>query len=281
MKQKICNVTVTWLDSNHKSECCVLRTDCDNERKRLLLDSPNQYVFVIDISNVRGLYLDADNPKRLMIDTTNNRLWLEFIDSRQSAAWLKRIKDLRNDMVPVAKKQEVQVPSTKRIVVANTTDDNMEIPYTLRADAKLTIAETGLLGPIGAFSSVADIASIAGWWGYLLVQYAKYYGMTLDKEDAKKICSTALLGMGGYYLGCKTASKLFHLIPGAGSLAAMGISSLQNIIFTYRFAITLTRIFSNGNLDYDTLVESIKFMFAGVAIGIASVKDIVELFLNY
>lgn len=75
----------------------------------------------------------------------------------------------------------------------------MEIPYALRGDVKLAIFETGALGPIGAFSSTADIAAIAGWWGYLLVQYSKHYGVTLDKEAAKKICSTALLGMGGYY----------------------------------------------------------------------------------
>jgi len=53
----------------------------------------------------------------------------------------------------------------------------------------------------------------------------------LNKEEAKKICTTALLGMGGYYAGCKTATKLFHLIPGAGMLLACGISSLANIVF--------------------------------------------------
>ena len=157
----------------------------------------------------------------------------------------------------------------------------MEIPYALRGDVKLAIFETGALGPIGAFSSTADIAAIAGWWGYLLVQYSKHYGVTLDKEAAKKICSTALLGMGGYYLGCKTATKLFHLIPGAGTIAAMGISALQNIIFTYRFAVTLTRIFSKGNVNYDTLADSIKYMFAGTATGFLSIKDIVDLYLNY
>lgn len=158
---------------------------------------------------------------------------------------------------------------------------SMEIPYELRFDVKLAIFETGALGPIGAFSSAVDIASIAGWWGYLLTCYTKHYGYAMDKELAKKICSTALLGMGGYYLGCKTATKLFHLIPGAGTIAAMGISSLQNMIFTYRFAITLTRIFNKGIVNYDTLADSIKYMFAGTATGILSVKDIVDLYLNY
>ena len=157
----------------------------------------------------------------------------------------------------------------------------MEIPTALRGDVKLAILETGLLGPIGAFSTVADVASIGGWWGYLLVKYAKHYGMELDKEAAKKICSTAILGMGGYYLGCKTATRLFHMIPGAGTIAAMGMSALQNIIFTYRFAITLTRIFSKGNVDRDSLVDAIKCMFAGTGIGLMSVRDIASLYFNY
>ncbi len=157
----------------------------------------------------------------------------------------------------------------------------MEIPCALRSDVKLAILETGLLGPIGAFSTVADVASIGGWWGYLLVKYSKYYGMEMDKEAAKKICSTAILGMGGYYLGCKTATRLFHMIPGAGTIAAMGMSALQNIIFTYRFAVTLSRIFAKGNVNVNTLVDAIKCMFAGTGMGLMSVKDIAGLYLNY
>ncbi len=157
----------------------------------------------------------------------------------------------------------------------------MEIPETLRGSVKLAIVQTGLLGTIGAFSTTADVASIAGWWGFLLVKYAKHYGVEMDREAAKKICSTALLGMGGYYLGCKTATRLFHLIPGAGTIAAMGLSSLQNIIFTYRFAITLTRIFKGGSVNFDTLSDSIKYMFGSTVMGFLSVKDIVALYMNY
>lgn len=157
----------------------------------------------------------------------------------------------------------------------------MEIPTALRKDVKLAILETGLLGPIGAFSTVADVTSIGGWWGFLLYKYARHYGIEMDREAAKKICSTAILGLGGYYLGCKTATKLFHMIPGAGTIAAMGMSALQNIIFTYRFAITLSRIFAKGNVNLDSLVEAIKCMFAGTGMGLVSVKDIAVLYLNY
>lgn len=157
----------------------------------------------------------------------------------------------------------------------------MEIPIELREDVKLAITETGLLGPIGAFSTVADVASIGGWWGYLLVCYAKHYGYKMDKESAKKICVTTLLGMGGYYAGCKAATKFFHLIPGAGTLLAMALSSLANVIFTYRFAVTLTRIFKKGTVDFDSLADSVKVMFAGTGNGLLNARDIAELYIKY
>lgn len=157
----------------------------------------------------------------------------------------------------------------------------MEIPAALRPAAKRAILATGALGPIGAFSSTADIASIAGWWGYLLAQYSKYYGYSLDSESAKKICSSALLGMGAYYVGCKAATRLFNLIPMAGPPAAMGISSLTNVVFTYRFAVTLSRIFANGAVDLDTLAASIKVMFAGTGDGLLNLRQIVNLYWKY
>ena len=121
----------------------------------------------------------------------------------------------------------------------------MEIPENMREDVKFAILEAGAFGPIGAFSTAADVGAIATVWGYLLFKYTKQYGYKLEKDDAVKICTTALLGLGGYYAGCKMATKLFHIIPGAGTLLAMGISSLANVIFTYRFALALTRIFQS------------------------------------
>ena len=155
----------------------------------------------------------------------------------------------------------------------------MEIPRELREEVKLAISETGLLGSIGSFSSIADVAAIAGWWGYLLVKYAKYYvGKSIDKEAAKKICSTAILGMGGYYAGCKAATRLFHMIPGAGTLIACGVSGVTNMVFTYRFAVTLTKIFTAGKVDFNTLAKSIPVIFAGTGNGVLNLKDIVCLY---
>lgn len=137
-----------------------------------------------------------------------------------------------------------------------------KIPYALHDDVRFAIIETGLLGPIGAFSTTADVAAIGGFWGYLLVKFSDYYNLKLDKDAATKICISALLGLGGYYTGCKTATKFFHALPIAGTFMAMGLSSVQNVIFTYRYAETLAKIFNMGKVDYVTLADSIKNMLS-------------------
>lgn len=279
MVEKMCNVMVTWRNGNTYNYRIGMKHFNDKDWIVLVRECDHDYL--IDVSSIRNLSQDREYPNYLRINTETNRLCVSFADSGQATAWLKEIKDLKANVKATEKDQEVHPRQPKEISAKRATDDKMEIPLQLRWDVKFAIAEAAALGPIGAFSSVADVASIAGFWGYLLVQYARYYGATLDKVLAERICSTALLGMGGYYLGCKTATKLFHLIPGAGSIMAMGISSMTNIIFTYRFAITLTRIFSKGSVDYATLADSIKYMFAGTATGILSVKDIVELYLHY
>lgn len=277
------NVVVTWLDQVSHSEHCTIKTDYFNGTYWLVIGRKNDHNFVIEVRKIQNFFLDSSNPKRLQIDGQTVSLAMVFADSRQAAAWLYAIKQLRAIPSPTVTKPAVSAPKAPSAASTelSTKTDGMEIPAALRSDVKLAIVETGLLGPIGAFSSVADVASITGWWGFLLVQYSKYYGIQLDLEAAKKVCSTALLGMGGYYLGCKTATKLFHLIPGAGTLAAMGISSLQNVIFTYRFAVTLTRIFREGTASFDTLSNSIIGMFAGTGAGFLSVKNIWDLYVHY
>ena len=106
------------------------------------------------------------------------------------------------------------------------------------------------------------------------------HGFDKVKRNAKIAELTALLGLGGYYAGCKMATKLFHLIPGAGTLLAMGISSLANVIFTYRFALALTRIFKAPKIDLKNLAKTIITVFAGTINAVQNVIDIIDLFLD-
>ena len=163
----------------------------------------------------------------------------------------------------------------------NIFNEKIIIPKKHHETTRVALIAAAGLGPLGAFTTVADVAAIAGVWTGCLVSIAYDEGIKLDKDAALKICKSSLLGMGGYYAGCKTATKFFHLIPGAGTLTAMGVSALANILFTYRFVLTLCSIFRNKgkNFDADTLVENIVGMFHGNGI-LNDAKEIVRIYRN-
>lgn len=279
-----CNVVVTWLDRVSHAKLsvrhCVMEIRCFNEKQWIAFQRDYGNDYVMEVSLIREFYIDAYFHNRLSITGQTVILLVEFENSSETEKWFQEIKRLRSGRSATVSRPEataIGAPASKHLAASDTSDTAVEIPYALRESVKLAITEAGALGTIGAFSTALDVANIAVWWGYLLVEYSRYYGVKVDKATAKKICSTALLGMGGYYLGCATATKLFHLIPGAGTLTAMGISALQNIIFTYRFAMTLTRIFRRRTVDINTLADSIIQMYAGTFSGFRSLIDIWKL----
>lgn len=125
------------------------------------------------------------------------------------------------------------------------TVDKPRIPQFYWDDVKLALIESATWGVSGRFPQQRT-------W-HLLPQFGD-------------ICKSALLGMGGYYAGCQVAAKAFMFIPGAGILLAMGCSSVTNILFTYRFALTLCSIFcrkGKSGLKLEELAGNIKNMYAG------------------
>jgi len=155
------------------------------------------------------------------------------------------------------------------------------IPYRHRSATKKALAASAALGPMGAFSAGEDILAVGGIWSLCLINIAAKEGVSLDKETALGICKSVALGVSGYWAGCKLATKVFFMIPGAGLFAAMGASSFANIIFTYRFILTLCKIFeSSGNgrgLNISELAGQVKTMFNGNGFP-SDVKDIVSIY---
>lgn len=157
-----------------------------------------------------------------------------------------------------------------------------EIPQELRADVKSALTAVGSVGTIGAFSKELDVAGLAACWGMLLVRYGRYFGAQLDKESARKICTAALLGLGKHYQSLKKIKKitnLLRLLP-VGSLPIVGASSLVNMIFTYRYADALTRIFEKGSVDYNHLTGSINAAFEDTISVISCIDKIAALYLD-
>ncbi len=83
----------------------------------------------------------------------------------------------------------------------------------------------------------------------MLVSIANRSGHDIDGAFAAKFISTVGAGAIAYYGGCKAATWLFHLIPGAGTLTAMGISSALNALFTYKFGAAVSNQFDRADFD--------------------------------
>ena len=155
------------------------------------------------------------------------------------------------------------------------------VPYKHREAARTAMIASAALGPLGAFAGAGDMLAVGGIWSVCLVSIAAKEGVTMDKDTALGVCKSILLGVSGYYAGCKVATSLFNFIPGAGTVVAMGASSIANVIFTYRFVLTLCSVFEKiglcGALDLRRLTAEAKAMFKGNGL-VNDVQDIVSIY---
>ena len=160
--------------------------------------------------------------------------------------------------------------------------EKYKIPKKYQKDTKNVLVAAAGVGPLGALTSVGDIAAIAAICGGFLYSFAKKEGVEIDKDSAVKVCKSALLGMGGYYAGCKLATRIFNFIPGAGTLMGMGVSSVANILFTYRYVLTLCNIFGNRgpNFDIANLADNLISMFNGNGLR-SDAMDIIHILANW
>ena len=125
----------------------------------------------------------------------------------------------------------------------------MAIAYKYRSTVQAGVLAATALGPAGAFSGPADAAAIFSVWTTMFCSMVEESGHSMNRDFAVKLVSTVGTGVVGYYAGCKSATWLFHLIPGAGTLTAMGVSSAMNALFTYKFGTGVAKLLEQGELD--------------------------------
>lgn len=111
------------------------------------------------------------------------------------------------------------------------------------------ITAAAAAGPLGAFPGAWDASAIAGIWTTMFVAIAEKSGHDLNSKFVAKFITTIGSGFGAYYAGCKIATWMFHLIPGAGTLLACGVSSLMNTIFTYKFGEACAKLLDKKEFD--------------------------------
>ncbi|HXO27227.1 MAG TPA: hypothetical protein VOA80_07785 [Thermoanaerobaculia bacterium] len=107
----------------------------------------------------------------------------------------------------------------------------------------------GAVGLPGAFSFGLDVSAMTGIWIAMMIAVADRSAHRSDRVFAAKVVASVLAGVGAYVGGSKIAVTLLHLIPGAGTLAAMGVNSGLNALFTYKFGHAISNLFDKGTFD--------------------------------
>lgn len=121
---------------------------------------------------------------------------------------------------------------------------------------KALIAAAGV-APLGLLGGI-DAVGVGAVWATMFIAIRNKAGSSLG-ADPKRICVGAASGIARYYIGCKAATFAFFLVPGVGPFAAIaaaiGISGICNIYFTYSFAATLVELFEKRIYKDDDIIE--------------------------
>jgi uncharacterized protein (DUF697 family) len=113
--------------------------------------------------------------------------------------------------------------------------------------AAITAAAAGVPG---AFVPALDIGAISGAWGTMLIMIADKSGRELDYNTAMKLATAILGGAAAYLGGSKVFTMALNLIPGFGTVTAVGINSLLNFLYTVRLGSFIAR--QMEKTDFDT-----------------------------
>ena len=131
-----------------------------------------------------------------------------------------------------------------------------KIPFRYRSIVKTALIAAAAVGPVGVFGGI-DAVAVGGIWTTMFFAIRSEAG-TKFGNDPRRIAGAVASGIVQYYIGCKLATYTCFLIPGVGVLAAMGVSALCNIYFTYRFAsIVIELMDTKKSYSDDDIIEEI------------------------
>jgi hypothetical protein len=118
-------------------------------------------------------------------------------------------------------------------------------------------AAAGAVGVPGAFSFGSDVIVLKGIWVTGILLICSEAKVKLTKKEALQLATAGLVGAATFVAGSKIAAKLFHLIPGPGTLAAIGINSFLDAFFTYSFLRSVAKIMEKYDEEHLAL-EAVK-----------------------
>lgn len=131
------------------------------------------------------------------------------------------------------------------------------IPPQYLSIVKKSLIAAAAIAPAGLLNGI-DTIGVGATWTTMFFAIRQKAGSTLG-VDPKRICVGVASGIARYYIGCKAATFAFFLVPGVGMFAtiaaAIGISGVCNIYFTYSFAATLIELFEKQIYNDDEIIQ--------------------------
>lgn len=132
-----------------------------------------------------------------------------------------------------------------------------KIPYSYRTVVQNALIAAAAVSPLGLLGGI-DAVGVGAVWTTMFLAIRNKSNSKLG-ADPKRICVGAASGIAGYYIGCKAATYACFFIPGVGPavaiLAALGVSAVCNIYFTYKFAVTSIELFEKNNYNDDDIIS--------------------------
>lgn len=132
-----------------------------------------------------------------------------------------------------------------------------KIPYSYISIVKKALIAAAGVSPLGLLGTL-DTVGVGAVWATMFIAIRNKSNSTLG-ADPKRICVGVASGIARYYLGCKAATYAFFLMPGVGPFvaiaAAIGISAVCNIYFTYTFAVTAIELFEKSYYSDEDVIE--------------------------
>lgn len=138
-----------------------------------------------------------------------------------------------------------------------------DIPEKFIPMVRNALTAAAAIGPAGLFGGI-DTVAVGAVWTTLFIAIKGKSDYKLG-TNPKRICAGVAAGVASYYIGCKIASWLCFIIPGVGPVIGVGVSSIVNVYFTYRFAKLLIELMNDRSAftsSDDKIIERLTSMIA-------------------
>lgn len=143
---------------------------------------------------------------------------------------------------------------------------------------KALVAAAGIC-PLGFFGML-DAIGVGTVWTTMFFAIRDKANSSFG-NDPKRIAIAVATGITKYYIACKAATFACFCIPGLGlavaAIAALGISAVCNIYFTYSFAAALIELMNKPSYSDDDIISSFLDLLKRLP-NVSEVKEIAEIY---